>query len=99
MNKRIWLLPSSDEYVAFVDFQNENNLYCMTRDMLKEKQQKMHHYDREEEVPSEFTIKAFPMVKVSEKDSFTDNYDIELKTPIDFPINRIKWIFIQLVHA
>jgi hypothetical protein len=45
-----------------------------------------------EKAPEDLYIKAFPLEKISENRVY-DFYDIVVDEPIDFHINRIKWIW------
>ena len=93
MKKRI-LRPKGD-YHYFSDALNDNQLYCLTGETLKEVDpilRKLRHFPSD--VAGKNTVKAFPLAKIEENE-LSVSYDIIVTEPIDFVINRIKmeWVF------
>ena len=92
------ILTDPDKYVVFAENDISGNLYAMTREELERKKKVAKEFgNRETNVPSQHTIKAYPMGLVDKTDSFYDKYDIISTDPVDLPINRIYWLFIQVV--
>jgi hypothetical protein len=98
MKKHI-IFESEEDLVIFKDINSNSSFYAMTKDVLETKIEIAKRYGREEKnVPEEFTIKVCPVKFVRSKDSYTDIYIPYSKELIDFPINRIEWIYIQIVQ-
>ena len=91
-----FLLVSLDDYVVFYDVQNVEHFYCMTRKTFEEKNQLNRDKSLMDwEFPEDITLKVFPVMKVSERDQFTDNYDLISDVPIDFPVNRLNPVIVK----
>lgn len=88
MKKRRFLKPNGD-YIFFTDIKNEDNLLCMTREVHATIKPLTFE---PEKAPEDSFIKAFPLEKTSENQIY-DFYDIVVEDPIDFHVNRIKWIW------
>lgn len=88
MKKRRFLKPKGD-FIYFTDLQNEDRLLCITC----EDHGKIKPYTIEpEKAPKDLFVKAFPLEKTGENQVY-DFYDIVVDEPIDFHLNRIKWIW------
>ena len=99
MKNRI-ILPDLETYVVFADTNNHEILYAITKEEQKKKIEIVRRYNnKEEEVPEEYTVKAYRMGMVENGDPYYSKYDIIDKNPIDLPINRIYWIWIQCVPS
>jgi hypothetical protein len=99
MKKRIQFEAERDA-IIFKDSESESSFYCMSADVLEEKMNIVEKYDKKEaNVPPEITIKVSPVRKVGSKDSITDIYKPSVSELIDFPVNRIEWIWIQLQQS
>ena len=92
MKKRI-LKPKGD-YIFFADALNDNDIYCMTREIHKEIQPITQILKKTpDDVSGETTVKVFPLTIVEENEN-SAYYDITVIEPIDFKINRIKWVWV-----
>lgn len=89
MKKRRFLKPKGD-FIYFTDVQDEDRLLCMTR---KEHTKTKPYGMEPEKAPEDLFVKAFLLEKTSENQVY-DFYDIVGDEPIDFHLNRIKWIWI-----
>jgi hypothetical protein len=93
MRRHVKLIAQGD-FIYFCDRINENALYCLNRSVLADNDQifgkvQFESYD----TPDSRTIPAFPLIKVGEDKNY-DLFDIIEPSPIDFQINRIKWIWV-----
>ena len=96
MKKQI-IFEADYSSIIFKDSESETDFYRMTEDVLKEKMKITEKYGRKESnVPDEFTIKVNPFRKVGSKNNFTDIYRPSDSELIDFPINKIEWMFIRI---
>jgi hypothetical protein len=96
MKKQI-IFEADKDSIIFKDSEKEDAFYCMTQEVLREKMKIAEQFGRREiNVPDEFTIKVSPIRKVESKDYFTDIYRPSTEEFIDFPINKIEWIWIRL---
>jgi len=87
--------------IVFKDLQSDSNFYAMTPEVLEEKIRivRMHGTNYEREVPDNITIKVCPIIFSGKTDKHGNKlYVAQEKTLIDFPINRIEWIFIRMVY-
>lgn len=86
------------DYPIFTDSQNEDRFYCMTNKTVEEKNKVLEKYDcYEEDIPPSYTIKAYRVEKAGTNEENIDLYDRIPEAIVDFPIYRIKWIFLKLV--
>lgn len=92
------IIPDLEKYNVFVDVQNNENLYAITKEEYEKVRTISKGYDSSvEKVPDEFKIKVFRMGLVDDTDPYHDKYDIIDANPIDFPINRYHWTWIQII--
>ncbi|MHC1777542.1 MAG: hypothetical protein AB9834_19245 [Lentimicrobium sp.] len=97
MKKRV-VFQASEDIIIFKDSKSDLKFYGMSKDVLEEKSAITEKFGRvEANVPDEYMIKVIPFILSESKDSNTDIYIPLLNTGlIDFPINRIEWMWIQL---
>lgn len=96
MKKQI-IFEADPDSIIFKDSEREDTFYCMTQDFLIEKMKITEQFGRREiNVPDEYTIKVSPILKVESKDFYTDIYKPKKDELIDFPINKIEWIWIRI---
>lgn len=95
--KRLVFDPS--EYPVFVDQSNENDLYCMTSEEWKRQYEIVQNFEANNpDIPDEVMVEAIPVLKIGEYDSTTDLYDLDMSQKKQFPLNRIKWLWIKGVN-
>ena len=80
-------------YIYFVDLSDGDKIYCLTHEVYKKNESMLKQRWGPYDVPNEVTIKAYHLEKVG-YDQIYDHYDITSLIPIDFYVNRIKWIWI-----
>ena len=97
MKKRI-ILKIDDSVVAFADSQDSTRLLAFPREHMASVYDKWKEHRDMNSIPIKYTIPVFDLGKVGENDAFTDDYAIISKTPFDFPMNRINWLMIQILH-
>jgi len=96
MKKRI-LFEEIGELIVFKDSENDYHFYAMTKKVLEEKMKIAEKYDNKEaNVPNEYKINVCPVKYVKAKDNYTDIYRPLSSEIIEFPINRIEWMWILM---
>ena len=96
MKKQI-IFEADTDSIIFKDSECETGFYIMNQDVLQEKMKITEKFGRRESnVPDEYTIKVSPIRKVESQDYNTDIYRPSTSEFIDFPINRIEWMWIRL---
>ena len=71
----------------------------MTKEVLKEKMLITERFEGDEKkVPEKYCIKVHPFRFSKVIDNYTDEYEIIKNEIIDFPINQIEWIWIQIIN-
>lgn len=97
--KNRYILTSLDDYVVFTDVNDREVLCAITKEEQKRKMEIVRKYGyKDEDVPDEHTVKAYRMGMIENNDPYHDKYDIIDKVnTIDFPINKIYWVWIQLL--
>jgi hypothetical protein len=97
MKRRI-LFKSPDDIIIFKDSQNESVFYGMTKEVLIDKMRIVSKYGTyEKEVPDEEEILVYPVKFVKQIDDHSDEYAPEMEKQVKFPINRIEWLWIQVI--
>lgn len=95
MKKRIYF-KAPKETIIFKDSKSENAFYGITESVLMEKIKIVKEFgDNEADVPDEYKIEVTPFQFVNHVNYFTDEY-APTKNIVEFPINRIEWIYIHL---
>lgn len=86
------------DYAIFTDKENEDLLfYCMSGEVVNEKFKICQQLDcDEEDVPDEYTLKVYKVEKVDTDVNNNEVYDRIPERIVDFPINRIKWLFLRI---
>lgn len=96
MKKQI-IFEADLDSIIFKDSESETGFYIMTKEVLQEKIEVTERYGRKESnVPDDYTVKVSPIRKVGSQDYNTDIYRPSTSELIDFPINRIEWMWIRL---
>ena len=81
----------------FYDRNKLSSYYYLTREVFEEVLNITKKYNnKEENVPIEYTIDAFPLEKTGEKDGNNDVYETSSETPVKFPVNKIEWHTVEL---
>ncbi|HQB77702.1 MAG TPA: hypothetical protein PLJ52_05100 [Tenuifilaceae bacterium] len=97
MKKRI-IFEAPEDLIIFKDSQSEIECYAITRKVLEEKMKIVEKFGGKEiDVPDEYKIKVHPIRFFKHKDQYTDIYKPTLDEIVDFPINKIEWIWIQVI--
>ena len=92
------LFKTDKKSFIFEDSDSPETFLCMDQENLHEVNKIAEQYNNnEEEVPDKYIIKAFPIQHTGEKENFCDVYEISSGEAIDFPINRIKWMWLQII--
>lgn len=94
MKKEIIIL-TDDNYIVFIDRLNEDKILAFTKTELKRKQEITYQFEREENVPEEFTIPVYELHQVKHFGGNRFGFDITDFRTHELPINRIKWLFIK----
>jgi hypothetical protein len=97
--EKIRLLPSTKDFVFFVDIRDKSQMYAITLEENQKELKIKENYDfQEKNVPDEFFVNAYKVEKVGEVNSSFDEYDIINYETIKFPINKIEWVFIRVTN-
>ncbi|MGD0756280.1 MAG: hypothetical protein ABR927_14605 [Bacteroidales bacterium] len=88
MGKRRFI-NTAGHFIYFTDLQNEDKILCMTQEVYNELKPLTFKPER---APDDSYIKAFPLEKTGENQVY-DFYNIVINEPINFHVNRIKWIY------
>jgi hypothetical protein len=96
--KTNFFIPDIDKFVFVADSQNKDNFYAIPVEENEKQRTIARNYDAIEKVPDDFTVKVYRMGLVDNTDPQYLKYDIIDSEPIDFPINRIHWLFIKIIN-
>jgi hypothetical protein len=78
---------------VFVDSLDSEKIYCMTSAEW-ERQNNIVEEHSNTTIPDNIMVKVYPVIKVGSSDEDTDLYDLSPDL-IEFPLNRINWIWIK----
>jgi hypothetical protein len=96
-NRKIF--KTDDKSYIFEDRDNPNSFYCMDYETLQQEIKIISEFEnKEENVPDDSFIYVFPIHNTGEIDHFCDVYEISSNELIKFPINRINWIWLQIIN-
>lgn len=92
-------MADGEKYTYFVDIDidNDDDMYAILKSDIQNKTDiVLKHGNSEADVPDNETVKAIKLDKIGEGGTNEDIVDIVNPNPIDFQINKIKWVWIKL---
>lgn len=95
MKNKILNVPN--DYKVFIDVRDEEKVYAISKEMIEFENRVISQFGiTESDVPDGHFVQAKIVGKVNE-DHTTETFDIISEQLIDFPINKIKWVWIRLM--
>jgi hypothetical protein len=89
------ILNQKEGYHYFDDINDDSKTYCITNEVYEKVNEILKTVNFIiENVSDKEIIQAYPVGKIDEKNGLI-LYDIISETPIDYPINKIKWTIIH----
>ena len=96
MKTRLFL-PDREIYHVIADVENKEHFYAIPVAENDKQRTISRNYGSAEKVPDKYTVTVYRVGLVDNSDPKYSKYDIIDTDPIDFPINRIHWLFIKLI--
>jgi hypothetical protein len=95
MKNKILNVP--EDYAVFPDIRDEEKVYALSKEMIEFKNRVISQFGiTESDVPDGQFVQAKIIGKVNE-DHTTETFEIISEQLIDFPINKIKCVWIRLI--
>jgi hypothetical protein len=90
MERRVYLLPKGD-FHFFTNLYKESSYFCITKETWNEFEPIFGSENGPYTLPDNVLVPAFILTKVKQ-DQMYDYYDIVDDNPVQFMVNKIKWI-------